>query len=300
MSGIQTNRSNISLPMDVSSEIIQKTQEASAVMQLARQISLPGRGLTIPVITSDPEASWVGETEKKPVSNPGLSTKNMQAYTLAVIVPFSNQFRRDMAALYDACIQRLPNALGSKFDNTVFGGTAVPGSNFDNLASCTAVSINPETYSDVSPAAYNALVQADLNIAVNGGILNGYALSPQAKGILLAARDETGRPLFINNVAEGAVPMILGAPTKISKGAYISGSPNVVGFAGDWTKAMYGVVEGVNISISDQATLDLGNGQTINLFQQNMFAVRAEIEIGFVADTTVFNKLTSAGSTPSF
>jgi hypothetical protein len=63
---------------------------------------------------------------------------------------------------------------------------------------------------------------------------------------------------------------------------------------------MYGVVEGVNISISDQATLDLGNGQTINLFQQNMFAVRAEIEIGFVADTTVFNKLTSAGSTPSF
>lgn len=300
MSGINTNRSNISLPTDVSSEIIQKTQESSAVMQLARQIALPGRGLTIPVITSDPEAAWVGETDKKPVSNPGLDTKLMQAYTLAVIVPFSNQFRRDMAALYDACISRLPNALAQKFDNTVFGGTQAPGSNFDTFEDITAVSINPETYEDVSPAAYNALVQADLNVALNGGVLNGYAISPQAKGILLASRDETGRPLFINNVAESAIPVILGAPVKVSKGAYIDGTPKTVGFAGDWTKAMYGIVEGVDISISDQATLDLGNGTTINLFQQNMFAVRAEIEIGFVADTTVFNKLTSAGATPSF
>lgn len=300
MSGTPTNRSNISLPMDVSSEIIQKTQESSAVMQLARQIALPGRGLTIPVIASDPEAAWVGETNSKPVSNPEFSTKLMTPYTLAVIVPFSNQFRRDMAALYDACINRLPGALSKKFDNTVFGGSEAPGSNFDTLASVTAVSINPETYSDVSPASYNALVQAQLNIALNDGVLNGWVLSPQGQSILLTSRDEDGRPLFINNIATDSIPNIFGAPTKISKGAYINGTPKTVGFAGDWTKAMYGVVEGVNISISDQATLDLGSGNTINLFQQNMFAVRAEIEVGFVADTSVFNKLTSAGSTPSF
>ena len=61
MSGINTNRSNISLPTEVSKEIIQKTQEGSAVMKLARQISLPGNGLTIPVITSDPTAAWVAK-----------------------------------------------------------------------------------------------------------------------------------------------------------------------------------------------------------------------------------------------
>ena len=126
MAGTATNRSNISLPTEVSSEIIQKTQEASAVMQLARNIPLPGNGLTIPIITSDPEPAWVGETEAKPVSNPGLSQKVMRGHTLAVIVPFSKQFRRDMAKLYDALISRLPNALGLKFDNTVFGGTAAP------------------------------------------------------------------------------------------------------------------------------------------------------------------------------
>ena len=45
----------------------------------------------------------------------------------------------------------------------------------------------------------------------------------------------------------------------------------------------------------DQATLTDGSN-TINLFQQNMFAVRAEIEVGFRCDTTVFNKLTNTAT----
>ena len=284
MSGVPTNRTSIDLPVDVSREIMQKTQESSAVMRLARQIELPGRGTAINVITSDPEASWVGETSAKPFSDPGLATKVMQAYKLAVIVPFSNEFRRDVAALYDAIVERLPRALAAKFDATVFNGSA-PGSNFDTLASVTAQSIQTN--------AYGGLVAADTDIAVHGGNLNGVVLAPYGKGVLLAATDEQKRPLFINSVAEGAIPMVLGAPTYISKGAYKTGTPATVGFMGDWTQAMYGTVEGVKIDYSSDATLVDGNRQTINLFQQNMFAVRAEIEVGFRADTSVFNKLTA-------
>ena len=290
MSGINTNRTNISLPTSVASEIIQKTQEDSAVMRLARQINLPGNGLTIPVITSDPTAAWVDETAEKPVSNPGLSTKTMRGYKLAVIEPFSNQFRRDYGALFDALIARLPRILAEKFDNTVFGGTAAPGSDFDQLSSATAQSLA----SDV----YGGLVAADTDIALHGGMVNGYAISPQMKGILLSALDKNDRPLFINSVSEGAIPMILGNPTYVTKGVFVSGSPSTVGFVGDWTKAMYGIVEGVDISFADQATLTLADNSTINLFQRNMFAVRAEIEIGFRADVDVFNKLT-ATSVPS-
>jgi hypothetical protein len=86
--------------------------------------------------------------------------------------------------------------------------------------------------------------------------------------------------------------MILGARTAVSKGAYVAGTPNVLGAAGDWTQAMYGTVEGVKIDYSADATLVDGNN-TINLFQDNMFAVRAEIEIGFRADLSVFNKITA-------
>lgn len=290
LSGTATNRTSIDLPVDVSAEILQKTQEGSAVMKLAKQITLPGRGAAINVITSDPVAAWVSETGSKAVSNPGLETKVMRAYKLAVIVPFSNEFRRDVASLYDALIERLPNALGQKFDNTVFGGTSKPGSDFDNFASCTAQSLASDPYA--------GLVAADTDIALHGGVTNGFVLSAQGRGILLGATDNDDRPLFINNVAEGAIPMVLGARTVLSKAAFKSGSPAQVGFAGDWSQALYGIVEGVKIDYSSDATLDLGSGSVINLFQQNMFAVRAEIEVGFRADTSVFNKLT-ATSVPS-
>lgn len=289
MPTLDVSRASITLPADVSSVILQKAKDNSAVMKLARQIALPGRGAAINVITSDPEAAWVGETASKPVSKPGLTTKVMQAYKLAVIVPFSNEFRRDVAALYDALIERLPSALGKKFDATVFGATAAPGSNFDTFAAVTAQSISG------TGKEYGALVDADTDVATHGGILNGWVLSPQGKGALLAAVDSNKRPLFINNVAEGAVPVILGARTEISKGAYIAGSPDVLGFGGDWTQALYGVVEGVKIDYSSDATLTYTEGSdtvTINLFQQNMFAVRAEIEVGFRADTSVFNAIT--------
>ena len=72
MSGTPTNRTNITLPAEMSREIFAKMQTESAVMQLARQIELPGKGVEIPVITSDPAAAWVAETGRKPVSNPGL------------------------------------------------------------------------------------------------------------------------------------------------------------------------------------------------------------------------------------
>ena len=280
MAGVPTNRTNISLPPEVAAEILAKTQEASAVMSLARQIALPGRGVSIPVITADPEAAWVGETEAKTVANPSLGTKVMEPYKLAVIVPFSNEFRRDAAALYDELVRRLPLA---KFDATVVGAVQAPGSNFDTFAAATAQNItNPNTYS--------SLVAADADIATHGGIMNGIALSPQGKSVLLGAVDGDSRPLFINNVSEGAVPMVLGAKTVLNKGVY-DGTNHVVGIAGDWSQAMYGTVEGVVIDYSSDATLTSGN-TTINLFQQNMFAVRAEIEIGFRADVNCFNRLT--------
>ena len=288
---INTYRGSITLPNEVSNMIIQSTQESSAIMALANRINLPGPGLTIPIITADPEADWVAETAAKPVSNPSLSTKVMTPYKLAVIVPFSDEFARDYDALYDALVARIPRALAKKFDATVFHGSA-PGSGFNVLAGCTA-----QTISGSGNSFYGALVNADVAIAAQGGDVNGYAFSPQARGEMLSALDTTERPIFVNNVTEGAIPRLLGHPVHYSKGAYKAGTsgsgatPDVIGFAGDWTKAWYGTVEGVKIDISNQATLTI-SGTAVNLWEHNMFAVKAEIEVGFVADTNAFNRIT--------
>lgn len=291
--GTPINRSNIQLPNEVSAEILQKTQEASIVMRLARQIPLPGNGVQIPVIASDPAAEWVTETGAKPVSTPTLDKKIMQAHKLAVIVPFSNEFRRDASALYNALIARLPAVLAEKFDQTVFfGPSSGTLANFDNLSAVTGYDLGA-----TGASTYAGLVAADGAISAQGGVMNGIALAPQGKSALLGAVDGENRPLF-NTVTENGITRVLGAPVQISKAAYKAGTTSpavadVVGIAGDWNHAMYGTVEGIQIRYSSDATLAVSGG-TINLFQQNMFAVLVEIEVGFVAETNYFAKLTKA------
>jgi HK97 family phage major capsid protein len=287
MAALDTSRetSNIVLPFEVSSEIWSKTQEASSVMQLARRINLPGAGLEFQTITGDPSASWVDETGVKPSVKHTFGSKKMKGYTLALIEPFSNQFRRDKNALYNEVVNRIPNVLGKKLDETVFAvnGTTAPGENFDTLATCPSVAVG-------SGDIWDALVTADATIAANDGILNGWAIAPAGKSALLTAKDTVGRPLFISSMtSDNGVASIMGHPAYVRKGI---ADTDVYGYAGDWTSAVYGVVEDISMAVSDQATLTNGS-ETINLFERNMFAIRFEMEVGFVVkDVNHFVKIT--------
>lgn len=299
MADINRTTNSMALPSDVASEILQKTKAESAIMKLSRKIELPGRGVTIPVITGDPTAAWVAETGVKPVSNGTPGTKLMGAYKLAVVETFSKEFVRDAKALYDALVDRLPAALGGKFDATIIGAANKPdGANMDTFGSCQTQSIL-----NANNGTYLGLVAADSDIATHGGVVNGYAFGAQGRALLLTAVDTTNRPLFMASANDGVVDKVLGNPTYFNKNLYkagtpgTSGTPAVVGVAGDWSKALFGTVAGVEISVSDQATLTVGSGTSatqVNLWQQNMVAVRAEIEVGFRADTECFNLLTGA------
>jgi HK97 family phage major capsid protein len=290
--------SGVYLPPEVSADIWAITQEQSAVMAAATAIPIPGRGVNVPIITGDAQASWVGETGLKPLSRPTLANKTITPYTLAVIVPFSNQFRRDLQTLYTQIVARLPLALAKKYDQTVLGlATGAPGSNFDTLGAATSVGIAGKTYTGLVAA------QAAIATGTPDGDLNGWILSPQGRSVLTGAVDTMGRPLFNPNIAsDGNLPEILGGSVYRTRTSYLAdadgpgaGTAKQFGYAGDWGQAFWGSVEGVQISISDQATLQDGDGSTINLWQQNMFAVRAEIEVGFrVRDISYFVKLTDA------
>lgn len=287
---IYRGTSGITLPKELSTEIWANAQHESAIMRLAQRIDLPGSGLTIPVITADPSADWVVESAEKPVSNSTFSSKNMTPYKLAVIETFSMEFRRDLPALYAELVRRLPAAIGKKFDATVFNGTA-PGTGFDVLTSVTAQNI--AATSSPATTVYGNLVSALTTLGAAGYELNGWALAVQGEALLLNAVDGNGIPLF-NSVSEAGVNRVLGAEEIRAQQAYKAGSSGGVdgiGFAGDWTKSRYGIVEGINIRISDQATVNDGTAQ-VNLWQRNMFAVMVEAELGFVADTSAFLRLT--------
>jgi len=283
MVDLNRGSSGISLPAAVSNEILGKVLETSVIQSAARRLTLPGNGAAVNIVTGEPTAAWVGETALKPVSNGSAATKILRPYKLAVIETFSNEFRRDLPALYAALAQRLPAALAKKFDETVFHGT-VPGSDFDTLKDSTAHVLS-----------YSGMVDALSAVGAAGYDLNGVIISPQGEATLLGLLDAQDRPLFINNLqTEGGIGSVLGRPVFKSKAAYLDATPDVLGYAGDWTQAVWGQVEDVVIKISDQATLTSGEN-TINLFQQNMFAVLAEIEVGFrITDGAAFKELVAA------
>lgn len=295
---IYRGTSNIALPADVSQEIWAAVLEDSAFMKLARRISLPGTGTTIQTITGEPTADWVAETGAKPISTHTFGKKAITPYKIAVIEPFSEEFLRDKKALYDECVRRLPFAISKKFDQTIMGTTA-PGSGFDVLGSATAVSLIPASGSTV----YDQFIAVDANISAAGGIMNGIALAPQGKSKLLAAVDGVGHPLFTPGVDSNTLSPILGADTIVSKNVYVAGAagspgtPAVVGIAGDFSDAVYGIVEGIKLDISRDAAL-VTTGGVMSMFQQNMVAVRVECEVAFaVKSVSEFNLLT--GDTPS-
>ena len=278
---INRGTSGLSLPKEVSDLVIQGAIAESAIMKLAQRVYLPGRGLAIPAITADPTVSIVNEACEKPVSNSTFTTKNMVPKKFAVIEVFSNELRRDMPALYDALIQRLPGAIAKAFDYQALTQVALTG--FDSLVGAQTIS----TGSTFAEKLQNGIKA----IASDGYRMNGIAAGAMGEAEIMTAVNGLGMPLFIENIQDGRIGRIYGA--DVVPCAAIDG---VV--AGDWSKAYFGIVDGINIDFSDSATLNDGNSGLIHLWQRNCFAARIEAEMSFVvADDDAFFQIAADGAT---
>lgn len=270
---IYRGTSGITLPKELSDEIFEGAIAQSAIMKLAERVYLPGAGLAIPVITGDPTVSIVNEAAEKPVSNSTFETKNMVPKKFAVIELVSEEFRRDLPRLYDALLRRLPGAIAKAFDKQALTEVALTG--FDSL-------VGAQTVADI-PAGMRA-------IAADGYRMTGIAAGPAGEAELITAVNGLGMPLFAESIESGRLGRIYGAdvvPCEAINGI----------IAGDWSKCKYGIVDGINIKISDTATVNDGSAQ-VNVWQRNMLAILVEAELGFVcADTDAFFQVAASGAT---
>jgi HK97 family phage major capsid protein len=283
--------SGIQLPVEVSAEIWQKIQDASVVMGLARRVPLSGAGVTYQEILSDPTPQFVGETDRKPVSNPTFAKKTLKGHKIAVVSTYSDEFRRDLPGLFNALVSRLPGALARTFDMAALHGVGAPAADFDDLSGATTASILNTTAGSVD--AYAGF------LAALGAVptLNAWALSAQGEVAALSNRDVNGGAILNPNVlTNGSIGSILGRPVFRSGNAYLAGdaAAATLGIAGDWSKAVWGQVEGVSIDISDNPVYDADGALITAGWQDNMIAVRAEIHVGFIADDSQFVRLLGA------
>lgn len=265
------------LPPEVSKEIWSLAIPNSAVMTYGSEIALPAAGVTVPIITGDPIATWESETDEIQASDSSISKKSLRGEKVGVIELFSNEFKRDLDGLYAALVERLPQTIGTAFDAKCFNGVAT--TTFDSLANSPILTLGSTT-------AYDDLVAIDAEIYEALGINERWLMAPKARRVLNGAKDSLGHPLILNSIqGDRNVQTLFGADVTYHRNAYKADAAGdqgeVLGFAGQFTGNMFwGSVQGITIEASAEATINRG-GEQINLFQRDMFALKVTAYLGF-------------------
>jgi HK97 family phage major capsid protein len=259
---------SLSLPAADSGILFASVTKASAFQKAATQISLPGTGTTVHNIGKT-TASVVGETDIKPVSTPALASKTVTAHTFSVLVPVSNQLLSDASAIVNVIKNDAPLAIAAKFDAIVAGEGTAP-SNFAALDAAASQEVSN----------YATFIAALGAVAANGSRPTAVVLSTAMFYNLLAIVNGLGAPAFaITDSTINGLPY------------YLYDAAAAEGYVGDFSRAVWGNVEGVSLATSDSATIT-GVG---NLFERNMTAIRVEARLGFqIADIADFVKIVAA------
>lgn len=269
----------------------EEARKRSVVQQLVRQIPLGAAGAEIPYSTSKASAAWVAEGGKKPTTESGISLATITPKKIAAISVVSAEVVRANPGSYmDILRDDIAEAFALAFDAAAMHGTNTPfGANsYLDATSRTPVEIG------TADNAYLDVVAGMKGLVDNGKRLTGFAWDLTAEPIFAGAVDANKRPLFTaidNPTLDAPGPVIpgrtLGRPSFMGDGIatdIVAGTPKtggVVGYGGDWSKAVWGVVGGITYDVSTEATVTLGTTLT-SLWEYNLVAIRAEAEYGWL------------------
>jgi HK97 family phage major capsid protein len=270
------------LTPEMSAPIFDDAARQSVVMRLARQVPLGANGKSVPITLTKPSAAWVDEGGLKAASKGTLDLLSMVPKKLACISVMSEEVVRANPGGYATSRNAaFAEAFAVAFDYAAlydYGGDGTGTGPFDNHIAETEHEVEFGT----AASTYLDIVSG-LTLLVNDTPprrLTGFAFDDMAEPLLLAAVDGNDRPMLQPTAAEGIYANIIGRPTMLGQGIGDTGT-GTLGFGGDWTKAAWGVVGGINYTVSREATVTI-NGSLVSLWEHNLVAVRAEAEYGFV------------------
>lgn len=275
-------------------DIFAEARRSSVAQQLARKIPIGANGVEIAYTTSKPTAAWVAEGGKKPTTAGGKGLRTIKPHKIAAIsVVSAETVRANPGGYINDLYQDIAEAFALAFDAAALHGTNSPFGSGNNISATTkSVALGTATAAN---GGIFADVNAGLSLLVNDGKrLTGTAWDAIAEPLFNGSVDANGRPLFIDSPTVETAEVVragrlLGRPSYIGEGV---AAGTVVGFGGNWSKAVWGVVGGITYDVSTQATVTL-DGELVSLFENNLVAIRAEAEYGWdVDDVASFVKFT--------
>ncbi|MCK9597806.1 MAG: phage major capsid protein [Sphaerochaeta sp.] len=275
------------------------TRQRSVAQQLARQVPLGATGVSIPVVSTKPTASWVSEGDTKPATAGALALKSMSPKKIAAIAVVSAEVVRANPGNYVNIFRNdIAEAFALAFDAAAFHGTSTPFG-ASNYIAATTKSVTFGTTAQGSGGIYADVISGLSLLTAADKKLTGFAFDSVVEPTFLAATDTTGRPIFIDTplteTAGSVTPgRLIGRPAFLGQG--VADGAGVVGFGGDWSQAVWGSVGGITYSVSTEASVTI-NGTLVSMWEKNLVGIIAEAEFGWLCnDTAAFVKYNEASS----
>ncbi|MBF0758231.1 phage major capsid protein [Ligilactobacillus murinus] len=251
---------------------IQEIMQNSKVMQLGKYEEMDGLEKKFDVFVKGGGAYWVDETQKIPTTKSEWKTVEMRAKKLAVILPVSDEYLEwGMSNFFEFMKPKIAEAFYKKFDEAVLLGKNNPFK--QSLARSIATagtnitgSIDYDTILDLEDKLY------DNDIEPNAFISKAQNHSALRKAI----KTENGVATSLYDRSNGTIDGITTVNLKsdtMPKGSLI---------AGNFDYLYYGIPAGLKYSVSDQSqlsTLTNEDGTPINLFEQDMKALRVTMHV---------------------
>lgn len=265
-----------------------EASKLSAVQSLARQVPVGPNGVEFRQVTSKPTANWVDEGGRKPTTKGEIGLRSFKPHKIAAITVASAEVVRANPGNYiNLYREEIAEAFAVAFDYAALwgiGGDGTGSGPFDAAIADTSKSVALGAAGQAEGGIY-----ADLNGALQALVadkrkLTGWVLDDTTEPVLNSAVDLNGRPLFVESPYDGTSldsGRLLRRPAVFSEDI---ARDNVVGFAGNWEKAIWGVASGISYDVSTQATVTI-DGELVSLWENNLVAIRTEAEYGFLLDS---------------
>ncbi|WP_191556608.1 phage major capsid protein [Metabacillus idriensis] len=271
------------VPQEQGTLVLKDFMTQSAVVQLAKYEPMTKPEKKFTYLASGPGAFWVGEAEKIQTSKATWLEATMKSKKLGVIIPVSKEFLRySVSDFFTQMRPAIAEAFAIKFDQAALFGTASPFG--------TGVSVFERATAAGNTMAHDEA--GDLYDELNGLMAliedadkdaDGFTTTRRFRQKLRGTKDNSGLPIF-NDAKAGATQQALGLPIGYVDSKSWDYTKTLL-MAADWDYTRYGIPQGMEYKISEDATLTtvLGSdGEPINLFERDMFALRVTQQVGFM------------------
>lgn len=290
---------------EVAEPIFEEAAKQSVVQRLVPRTDLGPAGVAIPVVTGRPRVGWVGEAAKKPATESKMGLRTIKPEKAAAIVVVSaNVVRANPAKYVDRLYDQLATAFAQAFDMASIHGKATDGTTagpFSDYLAKTTKAVEIGTATAEKGGVYADFAAALRLLTADRKRLTGWMLDSTVEPDIIEAVDKNGRPIFVD-VPTGAddtliAGRLLRRPCYMGEEVALSGdTTKVVGIGGNFSKAVWGAVGGISYDVSTETAVTI-NGELVSLWENNLLAIRAEAEYGFLTeheDASDFVKLTNA------